>query len=269
MERIRLSCSLKIFPIPTKSSCQLKLIEKIQSIIKRMRWKTFFFLRDNNNINKTNSNDINESGKQTFGFKSKQNPAQIHELQSFQNYLLDIIKSIQFRNAKDDFQTKMNSNISNKKSSPNMFVSEDKTTNLYEILLNDYKKLLYEDITKTYKKSTNRLEYAINMEAKHIAKNIKLDDQIESLTKIPTFIILKDYKENFRSSHPCRLINPSKSELGKVSKTILKKVNTILVDSPKVNQWKDTDDVINWFNAIKDKSQCCLFYSIRHSRILP
>ena len=43
----------------------------------------------------------------------------------------------------------------------------------------------------------------------------------------------------------------------KVSKAIVEKVNTILVDSLKVNQWKDTDNVINWFNAIKDKSQCC------------
>ena len=37
----------------------------------------------------------------------------------------------------------------------------------------------------------------------------------------------------------------------------MEKVNTILVDSVKVNQWKDTDNVINWFNAIKDKSRCC------------
>ena len=122
---------------------------------------------------------------------------------------------------------------------------------------NDYKKLLYENITKTYKKSTNRLEHAINMEAKHIAKNIKLDDRIESLAKTPAFITLKDHKENFRPSHPCRLINPSKSELEKVSKTILERVNATLVDSLKINQWKDTNNVINWFNTIKDKSQCC------------
>ena len=50
---------------------------------------------------------------------------------------------------------------------------------------------------------------------------------------------------------------PFKKRVGKVSKAILEKVNTILVDSVKVNQWKDTDNVINWFNAIKDKSQCC------------
>ena len=48
-----------------------------------------------------------------------------------------------------------------------------------------------------------------------------------------------------------------KNELGKVSKAILEKVNKNLVDSLKVNQWKDTDKVTNWSNAIKDKSQYC------------
>ena len=103
---------------------------------------------------------------------------------------------------KDDFQTKMKNDISKIKSSANVFVSTDKTTNLYEMPPNDYKKLLYENITKTYKKSTNRLGHAINMEAKHIAKNIKLDDRIETLAKATAFINLKDHKENFRSSHP-------------------------------------------------------------------
>ena len=188
---------------------------------------------------------------------NQNNTQHINELQSFEKDLLDMIKSIQFRNVKDDFQTKMKNNISKIKSYPNVFVPADKATNLYEMPPNDYKKLVYENITKTYKKSTYLLEHAINMKAKHIAKGIKLDDRIKSLAKTPAFITLKDHKENFRSSHPCPLINPSKSELRKVSKSILEKVNTNLVNSLKVNQWKDTDDVINWFNAIKDKSQCC------------
>ena len=120
MERINLNYSLKDIPMPIKSSYQLKLIEKIESVIKCMRWKTFFFLRDNSDINKTNSNGINESGKDTFGVKSKQHSAQINEPQSFEKDLLDIIKAIQFRNVKDDFQTKMKNDISKIKSSQNV-----------------------------------------------------------------------------------------------------------------------------------------------------
>ena len=62
---------------------------------------------------------------------------------------------------------------------------------------NNYKKLLYQNITKTYKKSTNRLEHAINMEAKHIAENIKSDDRIESLAKTRAFITLKRPSREF------------------------------------------------------------------------
>ena len=116
---------------------------------------------------------------------------------------------------------------------------------------------MYENITETDKKSTNRLGHALNVEAKYIARNIKLHDRIESLPKALAFVTLKYHKKNFRSSHPCRLITPSKSELTKVSKVVLEKVNKNLLDSLRVNQWKDTDDVVNWFNAIKNKSPYC------------
>ena len=92
-----------------------------------------------------------------------------------------MIKSLKFRNFQDGLQIK-NKHISKIKSSPNMFVFVEKTTNLYELPSNDYKQLLHENITKVYKKSTKCLENAINMEAKHITENIKLDDRIESLT---------------------------------------------------------------------------------------
>ena len=41
MERRNLNYSLKNIAIPTKSAYHLKLIDKIKSVIKRMRWKTF------------------------------------------------------------------------------------------------------------------------------------------------------------------------------------------------------------------------------------
>ena len=127
MERINRTYSLKNIRIPTKSSYQLKLINHIENLIKRSRWKRFFFLWDNCDTNKTNNNDISESEKETFGFKSKQRPVQINKLESFEKDLLDMIKSIQFRNVEHNFQTKMKNDISKIKSSPNVFVSVGKT----------------------------------------------------------------------------------------------------------------------------------------------
>ena len=89
---------------------------------------------------------------------------------------------------------------------------------MYELLPTEYKKLLKDNITKTYKKATPRLEDAINLEAKQIAKDIKLDDEIECTAKNVALTMLKDQKNFFGTTTPCQLLNPCKSELGKISK---------------------------------------------------
>ena len=106
---------------------------------------------------------------------------------------------------------------------------------MYELSPTEYKKLLKDGITKTYKIATPCLENAINFEAKQIAKSIKLDDTIECTVKYPAFITLKDHKTNFRTSTPCRLLNPCKSELPRISKMILEKANKYLVDLLSLN----------------------------------
>ena len=56
------------------------------------------------------------------------------------------------------------------------------------------------------------------MEAKHIAEQLKLDDRIEQAAEQKAFITLNDHKPNFPNNIKCRLINPAKSNLGKISK---------------------------------------------------
>ena len=69
----------------------------------------------------------------------------------------------------------------------------------------------------------------------------------------PAFITLKDHKDNFNSNPKCRLINPSKTELGKVSKIILDDINNRLRSKLHVNQWQNSTSVIDWFNSISNK----------------
>ena len=60
---------------------------------------------------------------------------------------------------------------------------------------------------------------------------------------------------NWSNSNPTYwLINPSKSEIGKISKHILDYINTQLMDKLQINQWKNTKAVINWFTAITNKN---------------
>ena len=84
----------------------------------------------------------------------------------------------------------------------------------------EYKKLLKENVTKTYKKAPEKLQKSINLEAKSIATKLNLSGRIEKLAEAPAYITLKDHKQNFPAKPPCRLINPTKNEIGKISKIV-------------------------------------------------
>ena len=60
----------------------------------------------------------------------------------------------------------------------------------------------------------------------------------------------------FRTNPKYRLLNPTKSDIGKISKIILDRVNNDLRASTRYNQWKSSKAVIDWFNNMSDKSKC-------------
>ena len=74
-----------------------------------------------------------------------------------------------------------------------------------------------------------------------------------SIPLVLAFITLKDYKENFVNTPTCRLINPTKTELGKISKKIIEDINKQLAEKLKVNQWKSNKYVTDWFKKIDNK----------------
>ena len=110
MERTKFDYSLKNIPLPSKSSYQLQLIDKIESAVKRMRWKAHFFL-----TNTYNANDSVNRG--TYGFKSKHHPGIRKELETFEKDLFDIASSLKFRNTTDAFQKQLKEDISSINSS--------------------------------------------------------------------------------------------------------------------------------------------------------
>ena len=70
------------------------------------------------------------------------------------------------------------------------------------------------------------------------------------------FTNLKDHKTNFLNNPRTCLLNPAKNELGRLTKVLLDKINLYLRNKTKVNQWKNTSDVISWFKSIKVKHNC-------------
>ena len=123
---------------------------------------------------------------------------------------------------------------------------------------NDCKKYLRENITKTYKKSNRKRLNAVNKQAKKIAEKLNIDDRNERIQETEAYITIEDHKKDFPNNPSFRLINPSKSDIGRISKKILDKINHRVIQETKVNQWKNTNTVIAWFKSLPDKS--CLSF---------
>ena len=64
--------------------------------------------------------------------KSKNYPSQIKELIAFEKDLLDIVKSIKFRNISNKLKNLVKADIVEVKDLPNVFIPVDKTTNMYD-----------------------------------------------------------------------------------------------------------------------------------------
>ena len=119
----------------------------------------------------------------------------------------------------------------------------------------DYNTLLKKSIEKECKKAPDNEQMHINTEAKVFAQSLNIDDRVETLAPKESFITLKDHKDNFQNNPTYRLINPTKSELGIVSKQILDKTNKTIIDSTGVHQWKNTRAILDWFINIPNKDQ--------------
>ena len=112
-----------------------------------MRWKAHFPLSDNNQ---------QQENFNTYGFKSRKHPSHITLLDEFEKYLYDIVPSLKYRKINKDFQKNLKKDIPEIISSKNMFIFGDKTNNLYQMKPEDHKKLITENITKTYQKEGSR-----------------------------------------------------------------------------------------------------------------
>ena len=191
MERLSYYYSLKNIPTPSKTSYHLKLVEQIESVMKRIRWKAHFFL----NGDKL-AKEREENRKNKFGFKSRNYPSQCPELKKFEEEVIKIVPAIEFKTTKNVFQTKLKEDIKNINQSADLLIFADKTSNIYKMKPEHYEKLLHDNITKDYKKAPQKLEKSINLESKSIAKSFDISDRVDCLAQTPAYVTLKDHKEN-------------------------------------------------------------------------
>ena len=86
-------------------------------------------------------------------------------------------------------------------------------------------------------------------------EKLDLSNRIEVSAKTESYVTIKDTKPDFPNNPQYRLLNPNKGNLGQVSKQILQSINDRLRETTKFNQWKNSKEVIKWFNKIESKER--------------
>ena len=245
MEKLSFDYSTKNIPIASERSYKLKLMEKTEMVIKRMRWKALF------------SNDSQEKPKENYGLKTFNCPKKVPEMMAFENDLINVVRNVEFRmnRTNNTFQRKLSQDIRKIATSTKTLTAADKTSNMYRLTKEQHDKLLHNAITTTYKKENNDIKHEIDKGGKKIAKKAGALNKMEINGTSNCFITLKDHKDNFSNKPTVRLINPAKNEIGRISKRILDEINSKLRTSLGVNQWKNTTEVIDWFKQIHNKKQ--------------
>ena len=248
MEIFNINHSVKDIPIPPTDYYTKCLIDRTEDFIGRIRWAAFHFLNPNDKPSK-------KSPPETFGFRTNVAPPQIKELAPFEHELYELIASIKFRE-KRSFSihqrelTKISREINK---SDKIFLLGDKTTNVYKVSPELYNKMLLDNVTKDYRVAETTTVDDINIEAKILTEELKIADRVEAHSESPAFISIKDHKHDFRTNPRCRLINPAKSQIGIISKTILQNLNKSVREATGLEQWQSTKQVLQWFQNIEKK----------------
>ena len=142
----------------------------------------------------------------------------IKELKSLQDGLVNISKNIKFRRKTNQFQNKLKADLKTIKNDKHLYVAADKTRNYYRMEKESYKNQLNDNITKNYKKTDENVIQNITKDDKKVAEELEIDDRMHYTMKRDTYITLKDHKKQFMNNPQFRVINPTKSELGMISK---------------------------------------------------
>ena len=182
-------------------------------------------------------------------------PLQVKELIQFESDLLDLIKSLKFWKTRSHFQKRLKDDINTIHNTNTTLTFVDKTSNLYKIKKEQYQKMLNDSITTIYKKANDNIHKKRDTDGKKLMKDKDILNQVLTNGKNERFVMLKDHKPNSKNNTIVRLMNPVKSKIDRISKNILNKINHQLRDSLRINQWKDTSGVIEWFLKIPDKNR--------------
>ena len=135
---------------------------------------------------------------------------------------------------------KLQEDVRKVRSSKKTLTFADKTSNIYRLEKEEYRRLLQNAVTATYEKFDKETERRINCEGIKYTKEANILDKVQVKGTTNCFVTLKDHKANFLNNPTTRLINPAKNEISRITKQILDQINSKLCEILKVNERKNT-----------------------------
>ena len=183
MEKLKFEYSTKNLPLPSERSYKLQLIEKIEMVIKRTRWKAIF-----------QDTKKEKSNQQRYGLCSFKIPPLVKELAVFESKLIELAKNIKFQNVKNQLQNQLKEDIKQINQSDKTSTFADKSSNMYGLTKEEYLKMWRNAITSIYKKTNSNVKKRIDIKGKQIMENVGKEvlDRMDISSKNTCFITLKD-----------------------------------------------------------------------------
>ena len=237
---------MKNIPIPPKDEYLLQLIYSVEKFVRNLRWRAFFFLNPGKRGRE----------KETHGFNSinaLDDP--VPELKLLEQRLLAMVRDVQFRKYSNELQVRLKEDVRTIRETQELIIQADKTSNNYKLDIPEYNRLVNRDVHKDYKKAADQDLRRANDKHKEIVKSYGLGARVMKTQARPVRATFKDHKETFQEDPKIRMINPTKCEIGRISKNILSKIIHVVRGKTKFNQWINSDEVIDWFSSLQDKQR--------------
>ena len=246
MKQLNFGTSLKNIPVlENKKEHRIQTIQATHIFVNKCRWAAKNALKP-----------MGKEVKENYGFRSIEAAKKVPELVPFEKRLFELVKNIKYKDPKrpkPELQRKLAKDVACIRKETKVIVASDKTSNYYLVDKEEYKNMIEKDIQKVYKKASDNTEEVMNKKGKVIAHKLEIGNRVFATQKRPAVITLKDHKDNFPNSPETRLINPTKAELGKVSKQKLAKIIAKVKVKTKLTQWKNDLAVIDWFSSLDHK----------------
>ena len=88
-----------------------------------------------------------------------------------------------------------------------------------------------------------------------IVTNLELTQRSFETTPTSASVTGKDHKEDYRNYTKCRLTNPYKRDIDKISKKILEPALFVMKQKTQLKKWTNTLEALTWFKQLKNKNR--------------